>query len=125
MPLDSSATPTTATNSATYLANNRLRGFVPDGWACGGAATAGGAANVRPSGVSGWREILIRAKLARTWELVSCRSATAHIRLWAPVKDAPIRRARQLFVYSGRLEGLPTTEIEIRDLLGPRGAGLS
>src|SRR3954471_20680854 len=72
MPLDSSATPTTATNSATYLANSRLR--VPEGRA-GAAPGAADAASVRASGVSGWREMLIARNLARRRRLVSCRTA--------------------------------------------------
>src|SRR5258708_6227820 len=67
--------PTTATNSATYLVNSRLRILVPPGVATGAVATAGGAASVRPSGVSGWREMLIRPNLARRRGLVSCRGA--------------------------------------------------
>ena len=45
--------PTTATNSATYLVNSRLRIFVPDGSAPGAAVAAGDPPSVRPSGVSG------------------------------------------------------------------------
>src|ERR1035437_3240188 len=67
--------PTTATNSATYLVNSRLRIFVPDGLASGSAPATGDAASVRPWGVSGWREMLIQPNLARTQGLVSCRSA--------------------------------------------------
>src|SRR5450759_3140877 len=67
--------PTTAPNSATYLVNRRRRIFVPVGLASAAASVTGGAASVLPWGVSGWREILIRPKLARRDGLVSCRSA--------------------------------------------------
>src|SRR5260370_24625865 len=65
MPLDASATPTTATNRATYLANSRLRVFVPDEIALGAASAAGAVASVRPSGVSGWREVLISRRFSK------------------------------------------------------------
>jgi hypothetical protein len=42
------------------------------------AAANGDAASVRPSGVSGWTEILIQPNLARTAGLVSCGSAGDH-----------------------------------------------
>src|SRR5213082_2848426 len=67
--------PTTATNSATYLANSRLRIFVPNETSLGAASAVGAAASVRPSGESGWREMLICPFLARRRGLVSSRSA--------------------------------------------------
>src|SRR5579864_5352811 len=80
MPFESSATATTATNSATYLMNSRLL-------ACPAVAAAGDAAiawsserasdraSDRPWGVSGCREMVIGHLLARRPELVSCRNA--------------------------------------------------
>ena len=58
MPLDSNATATTATNSATYFVNRRLRLLAPDG-AAGDAPSTGEAASVLPSGVSGCSEMVI------------------------------------------------------------------
>src|SRR6476469_3583190 len=52
-----------------------MRILVPDGLASGIAPASGGALKVRPWGVSGWREILIRSKLARSAGLVSYRNA--------------------------------------------------
>src|SRR6185437_5349265 len=76
MPFDSSATPTTATNSATYLVNSRLRILAGCGAAAGAAAAAASreASSVRPCGASGCSEMLIPAKLARRGVLVSCRN---------------------------------------------------
>src|SRR5215470_13649615 len=71
MPFESNATPTTATNSATYFVNSRLRIPLPDEAVPEGVEGTG-AASVRPSGVSGWSEIVIPANLARTVWLVSC-----------------------------------------------------
>src|SRR3954452_7355088 len=65
MPLDSSATATTATNSATYLVNSRLRIFLA-GDGTGTACPAGDGASTRLSGVSGCAVMLIRFNLART-----------------------------------------------------------
>src|SRR6516164_11260764 len=59
MPLDSRAIPTTATNSATYFVNSRLRILPRDDAAAGAAGAITGAASVLPWGVSGWREIVI------------------------------------------------------------------
>src|SRR4029077_19292446 len=55
--------------------NSRLRTFFGAGAAAGAASATGEAVSVRPSGVSGWREMLIPANLARRQGLVSCRSA--------------------------------------------------
>src|ERR1700744_6487379 len=74
MPLDNSATATTATNSATYLVKRRLRILVRGGDATG-SATACEASSVRPCGASGCSEMLIPTKLARRHGLVSRRSA--------------------------------------------------
>src|SRR6516225_8943927 len=74
-PFESSATPTTATNSATYLMNSRLL-VLPAGAVFGAAAPAtGDGASARPSVVSGSKEMVIPHLLARRHELVSCRSA--------------------------------------------------
>src|ERR1700722_1678213 len=75
MPFDSSATPTTATNSATYLVNSRLRILVGDGSATGAVGASREASSARPCGASGCSEMLIPAKLARRNRLVSCRRA--------------------------------------------------
>src|SRR6185437_10868064 len=75
MPFDNSATPTTATNSATYLVKRRLRILVGCGAAAGAASAAREASSARPCGASGCSEMLIPAKLARRNPLVSCRNA--------------------------------------------------
>src|SRR3954453_368274 len=75
MPLDSSATATTATNSATYLVNSRLRMFRVGG--AGAAPIAGELASAWLSGVSGCSEMLISPNLARTAADVSCGGGQA------------------------------------------------
>src|SRR6476646_3608806 len=72
MPLDNSAMPTTATNSATYLVNSRLRIFVPGPSAFGTASAAGAAASVWRSEVPGCGEMLISRNLAGANDFVSC-----------------------------------------------------
>src|ERR1700742_1864200 len=65
MPLDNSAAATTATNSATYLANSRLWIFVPEELPSGSTPATGDApAGARPWGAPGWRETLIQQSLA-------------------------------------------------------------
>src|ERR1700756_3017970 len=56
---------TTATNSATYLVNSRLRIFPLFVAATDASAAAAAAASVRPSGVSGWREMLIGPQFSK------------------------------------------------------------
>src|ERR1700742_160421 len=70
IPLESSATPTTATNNATYLVNSRLRMSVLGRPASDTPAAAGDAASVGIFGVSGWREIVIPTNLATTDQVV-------------------------------------------------------
>jgi hypothetical protein len=70
--LDKSATPTTATNSATYFVNSRLRVLAADEAVPKPALATGDPASVRPCGESGWREMLICSNLAATPAIVSC-----------------------------------------------------
>src|SRR6516162_6744132 len=56
-----------------YLMNSRLRIRVPKDDAAGAAGATSGAASVRPSCVSGWREIVIAAVLARKAWPCRCR----------------------------------------------------
>ena len=103
MPLDSNATATTATNSATYFVNSRLRVLVPDG-AAGDAPSTGEAASVLPSGVSGCSEMVIEPNLARWHALVSCRTAAGSFdHLVGPRKqgrgDVQAERFRRFEVY--------------------------
>src|ERR1700759_548668 len=65
MPLDANATATTATNSETYLVNRRLRIFPRFVAATDASAAVAAAASVRPSGVSGWREMLIGPQFSK------------------------------------------------------------
>src|SRR5690242_11322242 len=75
MPFESSATATTATNSATYLVNRRLRIRAPNPLAAGAPSDTGDPASVRPCGVSGWADRVIASLLTRRHALVSCRTA--------------------------------------------------
>src|ERR1700744_3580310 len=65
MPLDASATATTATKSATYLVNRRLRIFARFGATADASSAAAEAASVRPSGVSGCSEMLIGPQVSK------------------------------------------------------------
>src|SRR5690349_16531339 len=77
MPFESSATATTATNSATYLVKRRLRIRVPNAVAAGAPSDTGDPASVRPCGVSGWADRVIASLLTRRHALVSCRTAAS------------------------------------------------
>src|SRR5581483_8326894 len=107
MPFESSATATTATNSATYLMNSRLLAC-PDGPAFASTAAAAGDAAIawpserasdrasdRPWGVSGCREMVIGHLLARRAELVSCRNAVG-----VAVGSPPHRTVRAAFPHT-------------------------
>src|ERR1700753_2121299 len=65
MPFDASAMATTATNSATYLVNSRLRIFLLFEATADASSAAATGASVRPSGVSGWREMLIGPQFSK------------------------------------------------------------
>src|SRR5262249_8446856 len=75
---DASATATTATNSATYLVNRRLRILPRLGAAADAGSAAAEAASVRPSGVSGCSEMLIGPQLSKKVQACLLRQCGSH-----------------------------------------------